>query len=96
MPKYVITADRYLYGQYVRASKEVPAIVEIPEGVKLDPLHFKLHDGGEVEPEKLKPAHAEKPIHPHSVPTSVEAAKGMPSPKEKDGKGKRASDGSPI
>lgn len=36
MPKFWITKSRYIGGQYVHASPEFPAEIDLPEGTKVD------------------------------------------------------------
>lgn len=88
MPKYVIKAPRYIDGVVVQASPEHPAIIEVPEGHKIDRELYPL-DSREAT-EKPKPHYVPKDTrHPqsrevHSKPVAEQGKKG------------RASDSSPI
>lgn len=83
MPKYTIRAPRYINGQYVHASPEYPAVVELPEGEKAD-RGLEPFEGETPAPLKLKPHYVEKGVaqpHPQSTPVAGKAkGKGNDSP----------------
>lgn len=86
MPKFKITAPRFIDGEYVAASPEFPAIIELPVAPAKDRLHEwkNLHEI-EEEVAKPKPHYADRaPSHPQSA---AEYAKG---------KSKRAADSEPV
>lgn len=89
MPKYIITAPRYVKQvgdhepQYVAASPTNPAVIELPDGIKVD-KGLRPLDLGE---EALKPAHIPKG---GGVMKAADAAK-KPEEKKLDG-AKRAAD----
>lgn len=86
MPKYLTKQPRYIGGEYIHASPEEPAIVELPEGTK-PALGMEPYKGGDVVGETLKPAFNDaKPVHPSSA-----AIMSTPMAEQKSKKG-RASD----
>ncbi len=93
MTKYKITASKYINGEYVKASPEEPAIVELPEYVlepsgepmkdkdgKLVPLKVdKSFQAVDTPDEKLLPAHAEKKHHSTTTAAQHHGKKGSDS-----------------
>lgn len=91
MPKYTIRAPRFVDGQYVRASPESPAVIEVPKGSKVDAGMEPLEVGVEPEPSKLHPAHAPRDAgHVHSTPTAAQVQSKPAHPDQ--AKGRRATD----
>ena len=78
MPTYRLTKSRYIDGQFIFASPEQPASVELPEGTKVD-SGLQPMDAPAVE--KAKPHYAVKTAsvvraHEAAKPVAKEAAKG--------------------
>jgi hypothetical protein len=89
--KYVIRASRYIDGVYVAADPMHPAIIELPEGSKLDPGLFPVGDprGTEAPKPHYVPSSA-SPVQKASAFFGPEDAK--PPAETKQGKGKRDAD----
>lgn len=80
MPRYRITTPRYLNGQYIWASVEFPAEVELPEGARAK------SDLGLVPVEEPyappKPAHV--PAKGGGAPTAAELQSKAKRPSDRD------------
>lgn len=82
MPKYFITAPRFIDGVYHRASPELPAIIELPEidpktgkAYKIDKGLIPVEKGAPVKPlSHFAPSLNSGALHPHSTPLPVAKA----------------------
>lgn len=66
--RVVITEDRYVDGQYIRASVDEPKVLLIPKGYKIDSGMTKEADYSD---QKLVPHYAVAGTHPQSVKRSA-------------------------
>lgn len=88
MPKFIIRAPRYIDGKVVKASPEAPAIIELPEGTKVD-------KGLELVAPDVVPVF-EKPKAHFAEKLEVQVPKAPEAAVEKPKGGKRASDQNAI